>query len=135
MRRKMPKIYTFKSKKITPEVKRVDEIIAIFFFLDIQITSEKIIVQIMHIIKRESVVRIHHVGVLHLWKSSDYFGYKNRKTARESSREDKLLHYSLLLITFQKSPAGFSEEWIGNSEEVKIAKLLSKLGDFWRFWT
>ena len=36
MRRKMPKIYTFKSKKIIPEVKRVDEIIAIFFFLDIQ---------------------------------------------------------------------------------------------------
>ena len=65
MRRKMPKIYTFKSKKITPEVKRVDEIIAIFFFLDIQITSEKIIAQIMHIIKRESVVRIYHVGILH----------------------------------------------------------------------
>ena len=32
---------------------------------------------------------------------------------------------------FQKSPVGFSEERIGNSEEVKIANLLSKTGDFW----
>ena len=44
--------------------------------------------------------------------------------------------YSHFAITyyFQKSPVGFSEEWIGNSEKVKIANLLSKTGDFWQGW-
>ena len=38
--------------------------------------------------------------------------------------------YSLLLITFKNHRVGFHEKWIGNSEEVKIADLLSKIGDF-----
>ena len=56
------------------------------------------------------MVRIPHADVLHPWNLCEIFGYKNRKTARDSIGEDKLLHYSLLLIAFQKSPGGFSEE-------------------------
>ena len=45
-------------------------------------------------------------------------------------------HYSLLLITCQKSTRGFSEKWKVKSEEwkSKIDKLLSKLVDFWQGW-
>ena len=43
-----------------------------------------------------------------------------------------LLHYSLLLITFQKSTSEKSEEWIVKSEKVKIDKPLSRFVDFWR---
>ena len=32
-----------------------------------------------------TVVRIHQVGALHPWESNNYSGYKNRKTARDSS--------------------------------------------------
>ena len=39
------------------------------------------------------------------------------------------IHYYLLLSKNRR--VGFSEEWIGNSEEEKIANLLSKIGDFW----
>ena len=39
--------------------------------------------------------------------------------------------YSLLLITSKNRRVDFSEEWIGNSEEVKIANLRQKIGDFW----
>ena len=39
------------------------------------------------------------------------------------------IHYYLLLSKNRR--VDFSEELIGNSEEVKIANLLSKIGDFW----
>ncbi len=56
------------------------------------------------------MVRIPHADVLHPWNLCEIFGYKSRKNVRDSIGEDKLLHYSLLLITSKNRRVDFSEE-------------------------